>query len=298
MKIGSNDIVDVKTGSTQVNKVYLGSNLVWQSFVGFLDTYSGAAAAFAFIRLRSGYLGDCIKVRKTVSGTTTELDIGFVDNELDTSAISTFCGSADGFISVKYDQSTNGNNQTQTTATKQPKIYDGASASMNLLDSLTAASYPIGTVTQLDNSIDVVSGFVLSNSLTNQLINSIFGGINSFDGTSTAMISRGSYGSINGLSIQSSGGFKNLGNTENADRSLNIVVNNASNTKLGINGDSLTSLSRQGDLKALFIGNRVASAASHLALNGNIQFEAYYETDQESNLAGIQSFLNNAYSIY
>lgn len=30
MKIGTNDIVDCKIGSTQVNKVYLGSNLVWE----------------------------------------------------------------------------------------------------------------------------------------------------------------------------------------------------------------------------------------------------------------------------
>jgi len=30
MKIGVNDIVDCKIGSTQVNKVYLGSNLVWE----------------------------------------------------------------------------------------------------------------------------------------------------------------------------------------------------------------------------------------------------------------------------
>jgi len=30
MKIGTNDIADCKIGSTQVNKVYLGSNLVWE----------------------------------------------------------------------------------------------------------------------------------------------------------------------------------------------------------------------------------------------------------------------------
>jgi len=36
MKIGVNDIADCKIGSTQVNKVYLGSNLVWE-FGGGLD---------------------------------------------------------------------------------------------------------------------------------------------------------------------------------------------------------------------------------------------------------------------
>jgi len=40
MKIGSNDIVDVKTGSTQVNKVYLGSNLVWSKVSDPILAYS------------------------------------------------------------------------------------------------------------------------------------------------------------------------------------------------------------------------------------------------------------------
>jgi len=42
MKIGSTDIIDCKIGSTQVNKVYLGSNLVWEK-----DTsYDADAQAF------------------------------------------------------------------------------------------------------------------------------------------------------------------------------------------------------------------------------------------------------------
>jgi len=42
MKIGTNDIVDCKIGTTQVNKVYLGSNLVWE----FGGSYDADAQAF------------------------------------------------------------------------------------------------------------------------------------------------------------------------------------------------------------------------------------------------------------
>lgn len=291
MKIGGVDI-NRKVGSVQLNEVRLGNVLLWQ-YNNFLDLFP-ADAAFAFIKLRKDYSGFCIKIRKTVSGTTTEQDIGFVGNGLDTSAIATFCGSADGFISAKYDQSTNGNNQTQSTASKQPKIYDGSSASMNLLNGLNAARYESGHVTNLDSEITPVSIFVISNSITLNAVNYICGtNLNGFNG----LVAKGSAGGVTGLTLFS-GGSTALGNAENSDRNLNILINNATNTKLAINGDSLTSASRQGDIFVSFVGNRQGDAPSFAALDGNIQFEAYYEDDQESNLGAIQSYLNNIYSLY
>lgn len=47
MKIGTNDIVDCKIGSTQVNKVYLGSNLVWLKDTG-TDFLTNLVAYYSF----------------------------------------------------------------------------------------------------------------------------------------------------------------------------------------------------------------------------------------------------------
>jgi hypothetical protein len=88
-----------------------------------LDTYSGAAAAYSLRLLRSAYTGDAIRVRR--ASDNTEQDIGFVDNELDTSALTTFCSGTDGFVETWYDQSGNGNDATQATATNQPQIVNG-----------------------------------------------------------------------------------------------------------------------------------------------------------------------------
>ena len=55
-----------------------------------LDTYTGAAAAYSFRELNSSYSGDCVRVQND-SG--TNLDVGFVNNYLDTASISTPCGS-------------------------------------------------------------------------------------------------------------------------------------------------------------------------------------------------------------
>ena len=59
-------------------------------FDGLLDQYGDAAAAYSLRKLRSGYTGSAIRVRR--SSDNTERDMGFYDNELDTVALLDFCG--------------------------------------------------------------------------------------------------------------------------------------------------------------------------------------------------------------
>lgn len=88
-----------------------------------LDLYPTAAMAFSLRRLRQGYTGNCIKVRRSSDNTTS--NIGFTANgELDESALTTFVGSNNGFVATWYDQSGNGRDATQATNAYQPKIVD------------------------------------------------------------------------------------------------------------------------------------------------------------------------------
>jgi hypothetical protein len=99
-----------------------------QSFVGLLDTYPNAAAAYSLRKLRAAYTGSAIRVRRT---DLTESDIGFTSTgALDTTALIAFTGtgaSDNGFVTTWYDQSGNGINATQTTALAQPKIVSAGS---------------------------------------------------------------------------------------------------------------------------------------------------------------------------
>ncbi len=90
------------------------------SFVGLLDTYSGASAAYSLRQLSSTYTGNCIRVRR--SSDNAEQNIGFVNNVLDEASLLTFCGAGNGFVTTWYDQSGNANNATQSTAFNQPQI--------------------------------------------------------------------------------------------------------------------------------------------------------------------------------
>ena len=54
-------------------------------FDGMLDQYGDAAAAYSLRKLRNGYTGNAIRVRR--SSDNTERDMGFYNNELDTVAL-------------------------------------------------------------------------------------------------------------------------------------------------------------------------------------------------------------------
>jgi hypothetical protein len=97
-------------------------------FVGLLDLYPNAAAAYSLRKLRSAYTGSAIRVRRT---DLQESDIGFTSTgALDTTALLAFTGTGaldNGFVKTWYDQSGNGNNAIQTTAINQPQIVSAGS---------------------------------------------------------------------------------------------------------------------------------------------------------------------------
>ena len=93
---------------------------------GLLDLFPNASVAYSLRLLRSAYTGFAVRVRR--SSDNTEQDIGFVSNGgLDTSALTTFCGAGNGFVTTWYDQSGNGRNATQSTAANQPQIVSSGS---------------------------------------------------------------------------------------------------------------------------------------------------------------------------
>lgn len=120
MKIGATDIIDCKIGTTQVESVYLGTNLVWQHTIPsyLLDTYGGAEIAFSVRLLSSLYSGDCLRVREGAS----TLDIGFVGDILDSATMLSFVGSNDGDVSRLFFQDGSGFFATQSVNASQPRI--------------------------------------------------------------------------------------------------------------------------------------------------------------------------------
>ena len=76
-------------------------------------------------KLKTSYTGNCIEVRRSSDNST--LNIGFINNYLDTAALLTFVGAGDGFVKTWYDQSGNGRDYLQNTNANQPRIVTGGS---------------------------------------------------------------------------------------------------------------------------------------------------------------------------
>jgi hypothetical protein len=100
--------------------IYYGS---FASAAFFSDLFGMPTACYALIKLTSKST-PAIRVRR--SSDNTEQDINFVSSapksEIDTAALLSFVGAGNGFITTIYDQSTNNNHATETTAANQPQI--------------------------------------------------------------------------------------------------------------------------------------------------------------------------------
>ena len=88
-------------------------------FVGILDTYPNAAAAYSLRDLASASVGSAV-VRVRRSSDNTEQD--FTSTEITDGTLTTFTGVNDGFVTTWYDQSGSGLDVSNSTAITQPSI--------------------------------------------------------------------------------------------------------------------------------------------------------------------------------
>lgn len=89
-----------------------------------------AVAAYSIRRINSKYKGAAIRVRR--DSDNSEQDIGFTESgELDTSSILSFApGASNVYVTMWYDQSGNGMDQSRTIADQQPQIVSNGTIYM------------------------------------------------------------------------------------------------------------------------------------------------------------------------
>jgi len=277
-------------------------------FIGLLDLYPNAAAAYSLRKLRTAYSGNAVRVRKEVSAVSSETDIGFLaDGSLDTTTLLTFASDADSgdvFVVTWYDQSL-ANDATQGTAANQPKIVSGGS--LVTIDGHACLDGDLGgsnTMLQASNVIDSVGdvaifstyalktdGAAPDNQITFEIGN----------GTSTHQIhdtlGRGGAGTF-GIDIRGAINY-DFGNATGVavdDIYLNSILSETNG--FYINGTQQTSDNavRSGSLvDALTLFNRGSGSFPY---KGKFFEFIFYASDQSSNRTGIETNINNFYSIY
>ena len=259
-----------------------------------LDTYTGAAAAYSLRKLRTAYTGSVIRIRR--ASDNTETDIGFdVNNNLDTTAISIFCGSSNGFVEIWYDQSGNANNAVQETQDSQPKIYDGSAV-------ITENGKP---ALDFDGTMGLAVN--LTATFTNIGIWSVHAGT---DGSMFGSYPGSSPRHFVGHSMQSGFYRSRIRNTAKAMRTVDVGATSdtqvlqhmhydQSNLGVSIDGETLQTItSTIGDIATSTNGFVIGGTPDNLSLNGSLQELLVWNADQSSNRTSIETNINNHYSIY
>jgi hypothetical protein len=282
----------------------IGSSIT--QFVGLLDTYIDAAAAYSLRKLRAAYTGSAIRVRR--ASDNTEQNIGFTAlGGLDTSSLTSFCGSGNGFVTTWYDQSGNGYDATQTTAANQPQIvssgsvilengkpsvqFDGINDYLSLNSAASVFSgnnLPLSRIHVIRPTLSQASSFFsFGNSSNNQPLKQLelnaSNGYTTYYRSDTSVIKGYSYG-IQLINQQLLDEY-NTGTISNVFRNS---ANQALNSDVNIGQCTLD----RATLGAL-VRNTISSY-----YNGKIQETILYPSDQSSNRTGIESNINSFYSIY
>ena len=269
-------------------------------YVGLLDTYPNAAAAYSVRLLRGAYTGNAIRVRR--SSDNAEQDIGFTAlGNLDESALTSFCSGTDGFVTTFYDQSGNSRDATQTIAVNQPQIViTGSIVTENGKSAIQYNGIPNGLT-------------ITNRPLTGATSFSIFSIVNLKTANNFEMIFTQTDGLSNDgrLEIRRNGtnnSLQYLGN-DNSGSSMTgtLPVNNTQilSSYIGFSNVATAYINNVLDATSINtsinIGNypsQIGQRGVGFSLNGIIQEVVVYASNQSSNRSDINSNINTYYAIY
>lgn len=261
-------------------------SFVGGGFTGLLDEYSGAAAAYSLRRLSGSYTGPAIKVRNKATQAIT--DIGFDANgDLDMTALAAASLNELGEtkqlgVVTWYDQSGNGNDATQSSGSAQPNIYLGSGPILeNGKPIIQTSSGAYLDVSAALNASNPTTQFIAGKSgISGAISNTFYAGGNRYilaskqGDTANTFIIPPDASYLNGSSFT----FTDRDNTYNnttAQSLISLYWANPSHSSLIKIGWTSTSWAMWSTQELII-----------------------YNNNQSSNISGIETNINDYYSIY
>ena len=191
------------------------------AFTGLLnETYgSGAEAAYSTRRL-NGNVTECMVIRRASDSTTTT--IGFDSNgNIDEAAITTFCSGTTCTVETWKDQSSNGNDATQSTPANQPTIYTGGALVKDggrvAMTSTGSTSFDFTRISDINSVFSVLrptdftttrNSFILGDTVNSDYHSDYNGG---WLGNNSATVVRNGANYLNGSSVTLTGLTRSAG---------------------------------------------------------------------------------------
>jgi hypothetical protein len=265
------------------------------SFSYLLDDYPGAAAAYSLRKLRSAYTGAAIRVNRGVDA--MQMDIGFVNGELDTTTLLAFVGgvAATSQVLIWYDQSGNGNNATASAVTA-PKIVN-----LGVLQILgTKPAITFNSINFFNLTTGIVNNTNLGIFMTGKNDATNLDGL--MLGNLTGNVAYFGYAQdVNNRNTVYLGGLNSViklatNNTwNNAIYYCTNLINNSSNISVFKNNTSVSlNISNAGSVSTF---QRIGGSIGFFT-QGKFQELIFYKTDQLANRTGIVNNTNSFYTIF
>jgi hypothetical protein len=259
-----------------------------------LDLYPNAAAAYSLRGLSTPYVKGANPYACQVrNSSNVPLNIGFVfnpltgDYELDTAALLAHCAGGNGFVTTWYDQSGNAQNATQILAINQPQIV--SSGSVITLNSNPGVDFQLNQfltfaitwsrptwIFSVHEVVNTANAYAYDGTITDRAL------LRTLDTVGTHRVNNGLV-----LDESSSPGIGQKLMTVVLNSTNSFIYNNGLQTASGNAGTANPTIMTIG---AAFDGF-VNTLAPH-------QEFILYQSDQSSNRTGIETNINDFYSIY
>jgi hypothetical protein len=255
---------------------------------GLLETYPSALVAYSLRKLRAGYAGSAIRVRR--SSDNTEQDIAFdASGNLDTTSLLAFVGSGSGYVAKWYDQSGSTNHLIKTTAANQPRIVNAGTIE-------TVGTKPAVRWTLISNN-ELLS---MTTPLTN--VQSVFLNITYQSGSTYApLLGHSSLYDYHSNTLEYLNGTHASSYVLNGTKYINgVSKTNATFTKSTSNSlISMIHTSASGRVDQISSDRTVGvNIFEYRCFSGYYSEIVLYSSNQTANRAAIESNINSYYAIY
>jgi len=281
-------------GSTEIEKIYLGSNVVYEVGSSYpLDTYTNASTAIAFRKLKTGAV-NCCQIRRSSDNALAIVlleDTGFISLSSSIVAggtLGTWLGSDNGFIKTMYDQTGNGNDWVTFATSEEPIIATSGVLNVDTNGNLTA-------------SFDNLGNRINANYTNASTVSTVFSVFESSD-TSFVLYRDSLSGGVRFIGVGTSGS------------SSTVIGSNAGNPSYYINGTDTSATTRDDIYTNHSTGVPVLSTITNIdkSIWSDFEFAGYvnlyfenklsliivFDTDETTNQSAIETEINSIYSIY
>jgi hypothetical protein len=267
-------------------------------FIGVLDgLVAVAAGAWSLRRLRGGYAGPCLNVRRDSDNATQ--NIGFTSSgDLNVAALLAFVGTANGFVTTLYDQATNPSNASnlaQSNTARQPQIVTNGVLNTVSSGSSRPAMLASATASSLQELLANAGKLTLNQPFSRASVTGIPAGATSSSFGVLCGTSNASVIALNAVNLKYQMYDYNVGFTSSnavAAGAINSVTENYNTTSSSIvvNGTATGGSIRSGGdgINLVFAGVLAQIAGASATFSEVIQFGALLNATDQSALYASQ----------